>query len=561
MAKANLTKLLNEVLDKIGRTGTYNGKQKRGAEIYREHNSDLETHTMTIDAKHIIAQVTDEMYYREGLGKHSRGQARDALGQYASGIGEGTGGAKTSRGESVLREGSRKKGAKDALDKVIRDKVPGLCQFFYDFITKLERKTAGPYQITYLPLPNKPTNFSFSVAQRKKGGKGGKVFGYIKGSIKQDAQYDLIQALNKWAKEYSQRDESKEMGRTGGGKEDKYKGREDSADGLTRYEVNPNTGKTIKVRMVRKGFGPGESVSDLGHEPGSSISEKQQQEAKGVIEAKQGELYNLDDVDNAAMKYFMDALKGNIKWTIKDYDKIGSLEKTTRIGFEAPYLNSNVAKKGEDIALEATLHRLIAEIGGKQKKDGTYWLLSEGSDSMFQKIDKIHKNILVEEIKGSKNIKRVNLEHKKIKYSKSTVSKKINAKRTIGTIAAIKTNDKTKTRASFKKKGKNVRKQATAAAMPLELLGIINKDLPDMVRANMGAPALTNQTGVFASSVRATDMHMTPQGFPSIGYTYQRDPYEVHEQEYEYDPRRLIDRSMREIAAQYAIGRFYTRRV
>ena len=77
----------------------------------------------------------------------------------------------------------------------------------------------------------------------------------------------------------------------------------------------------------------------------------------------------------------------------------------------------------------------------------------------------------------------------------------------------------------------------------------------------MGAPALTNRTGRFASSVRATDMAMTAQGFPSIGYTYRRDPYETFEQDSNYDPRKLIDRSMREIASEYAIGRFYTRRV
>jgi len=100
-----------------------------------------------------------------------------------------------------------------------------------------------------------------------------------------------------------------------------------------------------------------------------------------------------------------------------------------------------------------------------------------------------------------------------------------------------------------------------SSRLPLHLIGIINKELPDTVRANMGAPALTNVTGRFASSVRATDMIPTPQGFPSIGYTYQRDPYEVHEQDSNYDPRRLIDRSMREIASQHAIGRFYTRRV
>ena len=77
----------------------------------------------------------------------------------------------------------------------------------------------------------------------------------------------------------------------------------------------------------------------------------------------------------------------------------------------------------------------------------------------------------------------------------------------------------------------------------------------------MRAPRLVNQTGRFAESVKVTDAVLTPQGFPSIGYTYQRAPYDKFETDPNRDPRKLIDKSIREIAAQYAIGRFYTRRV
>ena len=84
----------------------------------------------------------------------------------------------------------------------------------------------------------------------------------------------------------------------------------------------------------------------------------------------------------------------------------------------------------------------------------------------------------------------------------------------------------------------------------------------------MGAPRLENRTGTFASSVRVTEVQKTPQGFASIGYTYQKDPYSVFENtsgtrfaSAERDPRDLINLSIREIAQQMAIGRFYTRRV
>ena len=85
----------------------------------------------------------------------------------------------------------------------------------------------------------------------------------------------------------------------------------------------------------------------------------------------------------------------------------------------------------------------------------------------------------------------------------------------------------------------------------------------------MNSPALVNRTGRFAESVKITDIVKTRKGYPSIGYTYQRDPYQVFEEGVgtapwangKRDPRALIDKSIREIAAGFAIGRFYTRRV
>jgi hypothetical protein len=98
------------------------------------------------------------------------------------------------------------------------------------------------------------------------------------------------------------------------------------------------------------------------------------------------------------------------------------------------------------------------------------------------------------------------------------------------------------------------------------LLALINKQLPQVVAKNMQFPRLENRTGRFASSVLVTDITKTPKGYPSIGYTYQKFPYQTFEPGYaqgstDRDPRSLIDRSIREIAVQFAIGRFYTRRV
>ena len=101
------------------------------------------------------------------------------------------------------------------------------------------------------------------------------------------------------------------------------------------------------------------------------------------------------------------------------------------------------------------------------------------------------------------------------------------------------------------------------------LIALLQAKLPQTVAKNMGPPGLQNQTGRFAGSVQVTDVIRTAQGYPSVGYTYQKNPYQVFEMTHgdprwatpSRDPRTLIDASLREIAAQYAIGRFYTRRV
>lgn len=101
-------------------------------------------------------------------------------------------------------------------------------------------------------------------------------------------------------------------------------------------------------------------------------------------------------------------------------------------------------------------------------------------------------------------------------------------------------------------------------------IGILNERLPTQVANNMGSPRLNYRTGRFANSTRVNDIQLTSKGFPTIQYTYMRYPYEVFEfpgsgsplaLQGERDPRTLIDKSIREIMAEFAVGRFYTRRV
>lgn len=123
---------------------------------------------------------------------------------------------------------------------------------------------------------------------------------------------------------------------------------------------------------------------------------------------------------------------------------------------------------------------------------------------------------------------------------------------------------------NYKRKGKRTETaRKGVASTPFALMGEINRQLPRTLQKNMRDPRLNYQTGRFADSAKVVAVNETTAGYPSYAYTYQRDPYQVFEQgigdsrwaSEERDPRKLIDMSIREIAARYAVGRFYTRRV
>lgn len=106
------------------------------------------------------------------------------------------------------------------------------------------------------------------------------------------------------------------------------------------------------------------------------------------------------------------------------------------------------------------------------------------------------------------------------------------------------------------------KKQAQSS---INLLAILNAKLPEKLAENMQWPALVWRTGVFARSVRALNVSKTAQGHTLVGYTYLKEPYGVFEPgrsmgTMERDPRRLIDKSIREIAVGLVTHRLETRR-
>lgn len=100
------------------------------------------------------------------------------------------------------------------------------------------------------------------------------------------------------------------------------------------------------------------------------------------------------------------------------------------------------------------------------------------------------------------------------------------------------------------------------------LLPLLNAKLPPRVIANMKYPSLVNRTGTFGNSAKIVNVEQTREGFPTFVFDYERNPYDVFDRTLgrspwntpQRDPRALVDKSVRELVREMAIGRFYTRR-
>lgn len=203
---------------------------------------------------------------------------------------------------------------------------------------------------------------------------------------------------------------------------------------------------------------------------------------------------------------------------------------------------------GKDAAFEKAVKKAFRDFSEDYKDN----LINEtGSSTLKQKIT---RNIL-ENLGTGKNTK---IESKDIKASRKTkhaTNIKGNKQKT-GPVKIV---------AGGKIKRASKRKTKATGFSQVKLYAALSARINSVVAKNMGDPALNFQSGRFASSVQVTDVNTTPQGFPSVGYTYQLYPYQTFEPGFaqgstDRDPRKLIEKSIREIAAQMVTGRLYTRR-
>ena len=288
---------------------------------------------------------------------------------------------------------------------------------------------------------------------------------------------------------------------------------------------------------------------DFGHRSGSAVVEQQTQRARDSFQSgiktnneKSSDQITDKDLKNLGLKVF--------------FRKKGTLERDTlEVGIEAAKINRG---KKSELELKSNLIKQL-ENAIKKLDTSKSFAKRPGSDTRVKTESKKIIKTFDEGIVRRKNVK-VKSKDFKPSLSNNSVSKTLKSK----------AKNSTSKRAKLSHLGlKKVELKTGSASSTIALAALINQKLPKTVRGNMGVPGLQNRTGRFANSVRVTDVSTTSQGFPSIGYIYDKNPYQIFEPGAgkspwatpDRDPRKIIDRSIREIAAELLTGRFYTRRV
>lgn len=308
-----------------------------------------------------------------------------------------------------------------------------------------------------------------------------------------------------------------------------------TGDAIRKLSANTKTGNFNKEQSASNFF-------NLGHLEGAGVSETQLRDSL----AKAFESIPMESQGN-----YTDMLR---TYGIDlSYQRIDS-EDMMKVKIESA--GDNKSRGGFSGAQKVNLLRSL-----KRALDSGLdpWLI-EGSDTPKTRKKKQIRSKLLQPFKKIANskVKVITGSDATVKDSSSKVAKLSSTGRTkkgskklvLGKLATVKVSNKaTKSKVSF-----------------TNLLPLINARLPGKVADNMSSPALNNRTGTFASSVRAVNVTKTNKGFASIGYTYQKYPYQTFEPGYaqgdpQRDPRRLIDMSIREIAAELTLGRLYTRRL
>jgi hypothetical protein len=194
------------------------------------------------------------------------------------------------------------------------------------------------------------------------------------------------------------------------------------------------------------------------------------------------------------------------------------------------------------------------------------WANTEGSDTYMETVEGLLFNSSLHTLTKGKRGKLKGGKPRKLSNSPSSAKSVTKASSNKSPISKIKGRNKSTL------KEPNIPSEDRPRAAPIKnwssLLPILNAKLTPRVIANMRFPSLVNRTGTFANSAKVVNIEQTREGFPTFVFDYERDPYNVFDKTQgrspwntpQRDPRALVDKSVREVVREMAIGRFYTRR-
>jgi hypothetical protein len=313
-----------------------------------------------------------------------------------------------------------------------------------------------------------------------------------------------------------------------------------------------------KYQKATEYFENTEGNFDFGHSEGSSVAEKRKTTTINTIESRlktrNRRAYKGIDVA-AVLKNLKIKLTANYQ-SLDDISKIFLTVESGSINRSRGSIDEKNIIQGFKDDIDEYLRELTKASPKNAKELGLDPKNIRGSDSRVE----IEKKKIVKAFNSKLDLPTKGI-NSKLNLSSHSISQNIKINPTI----TKETLKPLQAKITSKNTPKRREKRGSANSL-VSLKDLLNASINKQVAGNMKSPALVYRTGRFANSVQVTDVTETPQGYPSIGYTYMKYPYQTFEVGYaqgnpDRDPRKLIDRSIREVASELLIGRFYTRRV
>lgn len=423
----------------------------------------------------------------------------------------------------LLLKGNKRTDISPELEAVIEEEVPKLCKKLYDSFDPKKFPTGGRRAYLVTKRTGNPKSFTFRLAAKE--GTSRNVFAYFR-RAKQRAQREFLDALDDVLKE-------------------QY------GESLKETQTRKLKSGGTKEVQVRSQF------LAVGHADATAVATQRALKSQKIYTEWLGTI----DED---LKDLMKEEFGNLFVKVTKGPGTRNTIANVQVSLESDL--GNKSKAFTDAARAGNLEKALQRLAQLELKDKKLANL-KASDSPLEVVEKKMLNMLHET--GSSKRRKTNIKKQKINNSKGQGKSKPKRrqKKKPGKYRgeAVIVGKGLRSGGGKKRQGATAKPGPSNLRIP-QLIGVLNRDLPSTVEKNMGFPALESQSGRFASSPRVTDILKTPSGFPSIGYTYQKNPYQTFEVGYrqgspDRDPRKIIDMSIREIALQFALGRFYTRRV